>query len=156
MFTRLCVPLTLAIALAGTTDSGRAQGGAGDKELAKLAGTWVAREVIIDGKKRDASKPTTTLVIKGNDLTWTHSQRIRGGGKSSSITFSLTSDATRTPKRLKLTATEGFFRGKAFLTIYHLEGKTLKLCRAQPGKGWPKDFSCPKGSDHWLLVLERR
>ena len=154
---RAVTVLVLAVGLAGTgTDLACGQGAGDARDLKKLAGTWVAREVHIDGVKRADPKETTTLTIKGNDLAWTYTVRVGGGAKTSTIKFTFTLDTAKKPRRMKLVAAEGVFRDKTFPTIYHLEGKTLKICRAQPGKGWPRDFSGKKGSDHWLLVLERR
>ena len=46
-------------------------------------------------------------------------------------------------------------KGKTTLSIYEIEGDTLKICSVEPGKDRPTEFSSKPGSGHFLRVFKR-
>ena len=65
-------------------------------------------------------------------------------------------DLTKKPKTEDATQTsEGENEHKTTLSIYEIEGDTLKICSAEPRKDRPTEFSSKPGSGHFLRVFKR-
>jgi uncharacterized protein (TIGR03067 family) len=132
----------VAVGVLGARDA------AGD-ELKKLEGIWKIESLQDSGK--EASREETqriTLEIKGTTLSARAGDRSAGKG-----TVKL--DPSKTPKAIDLTPEEGPEKGKTGLGIYQLEGDTLKICIAEPGKERPKEFVSKPGTQTTLMVLKR-
>jgi uncharacterized protein (TIGR03067 family) len=103
------------------------------KDLAALKGTWIVISAIRDGNRLSEEQ------IKGVRFT------IEGNGKAlvkdgGEILFegTLKIDPTKTPKTEDATQnSEGENKGKTTRSIYEIEGDTLKICSAEPGKDRP-------------------
>ena len=120
-----------------------------------LDGVWLAKKVVRGGTEAGKGE-TTSLVIEGTSLTWHSARRAGDKGTTSSIAFTIKTDAKKGPASIDLRATEGGLKGKVFPGIYSLDGDTLKVVRTQPGDKRPTGFESKKGSEHVLLILERR
>jgi len=124
------------------------------KEAEGLQGKWVAEKTVISGKE-SGKNDQTTLVVEGESVSWKYTLLMGDTAKSSTIQFTFKLDPKKKPAEIDLIPTEGPFKGKAFPSIYLLDGDTLKLCRSQPGQPRPTEFASKEGSDHYLLILKR-
>ncbi|MDB5312449.1 MAG: hypothetical protein JWO38_6651 [Gemmataceae bacterium] len=121
------------------------------KDLEALKGTWAVVSADRDGKKLTAEQ------IKGVTFT------IDGTGKAlvkkgDQLLFdgTIKIDPTKKPKTVDVTQTsEGENKGKTILSIYQIEGDTLKVCSAEPGKDRPTELSSKPGSGHFLREYKR-
>lgn len=114
------------------------------------AGKWVVESVIRDGKAIDAYKGGT---------------RINGGGKYSFTppadskippsTGSYTIDLSKTPNTFDAVAKGGTFDGKTLLGIFKVDGDTLTMAFAEPGKERPTKFESAAGSGVVLAVYKK-
>jgi uncharacterized protein (TIGR03067 family) len=110
---RLILPILLAGALAA--DAPKTNG-----KTDQLEGTWVATSYVDQGKKLDdVAELKMTLILKGGK----YSLKIKGDVVDQG-TYS--SDASKTPKHLNTTASEGPMKGKVDPGIYELKGEVLK------------------------------
>jgi len=127
---------------------------AAKKAADALQGTWTTEKTIISGKELGTNEETV-LVFEGEAVSWTGITRVGNSAKKSTIRFTFKLDPTKEPAAIDLIATEGFFKGKVFPSIYSLDGDTLKICRSQPETKRPTAFVSKEGSGHWLLTLNR-
>ncbi|HMC89453.1 MAG TPA: TIGR03067 domain-containing protein [Gemmataceae bacterium] len=138
------VPLVLAIMLlasASKEDETR-------KDLEKIQGDWAEVSYVVDGVKvPDDEAQALFRSIKDDKYTIFQFKKVIGKG-----TFKL--DATKKPRTIDAETTVGG-RKLTLLGIYELDGDTLKICFAPPGKPRPTNFTSKKGSEHRLSVWER-
>jgi uncharacterized protein (TIGR03067 family) len=86
----------------------------------KLDGTWVATSYIDHGQKgQDVIDAKFTLVLKDGKYTVTFNGEVRDKG---TFTF----DASKNPKQIDTTSSEGDNKGKVDRGIYELKGDVLK------------------------------
>lgn len=113
-----------------------------------IQGTWFMVGKEVDGTKVDdkmVQDAKVTLTFQSNRAT------LKTKGKfSSADAFQL--NAAKNPKEI----TCNFKDGKHPVGIYHLEGDTLKICRAS-GKAPPKEFETQEGSgaECWSFARDR-
>ena len=67
----------------------------------------------------------------------------------------LTIDATRKPRTMDVTGTDGPNKGKTFPAIYDLEGDTLRICYDLSGKQRPAEFKTAKETRLYLVTYKR-
>ncbi|MCE9568246.1 MAG: TIGR03067 domain-containing protein [Planctomycetes bacterium] len=113
-------------------------------------GKWVVESVIRDGKAIDAYKGGT---------------RVNGGGKYTftppaeskipATTGTYTIDASKTPITFDAVAKGGTFDGKTLLGIFKVEGDTMTVAFAEPGKERPTKFESAAGSGVVLTVYKK-
>jgi uncharacterized protein (TIGR03067 family) len=122
-----------------------------NKELAALEGTWKVVSAVQDGNKlSDAQIEGVRFTIEE-----TGKALVKKGEK---VLFegTIKVDPTKTPKTEDATqVSEGENKGKTTLSIYEIEGDTLKICSAEPGKDRPAGFFSKPGSGHFLRVFKR-
>jgi uncharacterized protein (TIGR03067 family) len=118
------------------------------KDLETIQGHWAQLSMVVDGAKvPDDEAQALFRSMKDDKYTIYQFKKVIGKG-----TFKV--DASRKPKTIDATTTAGG-RSLTLLGIYELDGDTLKLCFAPPGKPRPSDFTSKKGSEHRLSVWER-
>ncbi len=114
----------------------------------KLDGSWTLASGENDGKKVSADTlKGSMLTIAGDNHT------VKMGDATYKGTHKL--DATKKPKTIDITDTEGPFKDKTVLGIYELDGDTFKLCYSDPGKDRPKDFTAKEGTGYHCHVWMR-
>ena len=78
---------------------------------------------------------------------------IQGKDKEHKGTFKL--DASKKPKQIDITPTDGDEKDKVIHGIYSLEKDELKICIARGDKERPTEFESKEGSGHMLVTLKR-
>jgi uncharacterized protein (TIGR03067 family) len=139
-----------AVLLVGLLFLGASVQGAGDAtkdDLKRLEGKWKFVERVIDGKKGDLKG---TWTITGNKLSY---------ASDSDVWAVLHLDATTKPKTFDFDhdSKDPKKAEKGIKGIYAIDGDTLKVCVAIPGKAKdrPKSFESKEGSGLALTVLKR-
>lgn len=135
---------TLALGLAAFLLLGRAAT-ADDKDLDKLKGKWTVLSVERDGKELENFKDGTRE-IDSDKYTLTP----KSGAKHSG-TFKV--DSGKKPKTMDMVPDGGQYKGKTLQGIYEIDGDTLKICFAEPGKDRPTEFTSKGGQ---VLAVHKR
>jgi uncharacterized protein (TIGR03067 family) len=115
------------------------------KEIDQLEGKWVVLSAERDGKAWDAMKGAVR-VNTGDKYVLTPKE-----GKA--IPGAMKIDPSKKPKTMDMSPTEGNFKDKTLLGIYEVDGDTLKICFAEPGKERPTEFTSKAGV---VLVIHKR
>jgi uncharacterized protein (TIGR03067 family) len=127
---------------------GLAAGGstANDQQgLAGLQGKWVVQTVERSGQIDD-SFTGAVRTIDGDQYTLARRA-------APAIHGTLSLDARKQTFDMK--PRDGEYQGRNLLGIYRLDGDSLEICFAEPGRPRPTDFTSKPGSGH-ILVLQRR
>jgi uncharacterized protein (TIGR03067 family) len=124
-----------------------AQDEAKNKDLKALEGTWTVTSVERDGKE-DKALSGATRVHSGTRYTLTPKNGTAVPGM-----FKI--DPGQSPRTIDMTPTAGRYKGKTLLGIYKLEGDTLTICFAEPGKDRPTEFVSKPGTG-WVLAVHQR
>jgi uncharacterized protein (TIGR03067 family) len=126
----------------------------GDKgaaaERKRLEGTWEAVSYERDGKKTPADDLKKVRLVIGADGKFT----LQNDGKTF-LAGTAAADPASKPNTIDLAFTEGPAEGKTALGIYKIDEDTLTLCRAEPGKDRPTEFTAKEGSKLALMVYRR-
>ncbi|HVS33990.1 MAG TPA: TIGR03067 domain-containing protein [Gemmataceae bacterium] len=117
------------------------------KDMDALQGKWQITALTRDGKDAEVSKDAVRIV-KDNKYTVNPNPNTTIEG-----TFKI--DPTTKPKSIDITQTNGPNAGKTSLGVYDLDGDTLKICWAPPGKDRPTDFKSAEGSGVLLAVHKK-
>jgi uncharacterized protein (TIGR03067 family) len=121
-----------------------------ETEWQRLAGTWVEKSYIIDGKKLD---PGTKFTFAKKKLTMTF-----GPGKFGEyavLEYEIEIDPKADPKVLWEMEPGGKMDDRTTTTnIYRFRGESLELCWSLEGKR-PTKFDSSNGSKQVLITLER-
>jgi len=142
----LCLFGVAALVLVAADDSDEAK-----KDIERFQGAWVFESVEIEGQPAPAGAlKESKLTIDGKKFTMKEGDEISHG------TFTI--DASKKPKTIDGTFTDGPEKGKTILGIYELEGDTYKACFNVAGKDRkerPTKFESKKGSGFVVEVLKR-
>jgi uncharacterized protein (TIGR03067 family) len=121
------------------------------KDFKAVEGAWQPTTREVDGKKAsedDLKKAKLTFASEGK-VTVERDGKTAMEGKWTNI------DPTKTPKTMDTEITEGEQKGKTTLGIYEIDGDTLKICFAAPGKDRPTKFAAGEGSGCTLVTYKR-
>jgi uncharacterized protein (TIGR03067 family) len=114
------------------------------------AGKWVVESVTRNGKVIAAYKGGTRVQGEGK-YTFTPPAE----SKIPPTTGTYTLDASKTPMSFDAVAKGGTFDGKTLLGIVKVEGDTMTVAFAEPGKERPTKFESPEGSSVVLAVYKK-
>ncbi len=134
---------------AGVGSASQSTNGTAPPDASKLLdGTWLPVEAILNGQKfSEEVLKTMKLIVKGGQYT------VQVGPPTDQGTLKL--DPTKTPKVMDIAGTEGPNKGKTILTIYELNGDSLKVCYALKDGERPTVFES-KPDTNLLLVTYMR
>jgi uncharacterized protein (TIGR03067 family) len=120
-----------------------------DKEdMTMMEGEWTPTKGEFGGKPfPDEILKSIKLVLKGDTYT------VGAGDQTDRGTVKL--DASKTPKTMDITGTEGPNKGKSFPAIYELSGDTLKVCYNLGGSDRPAEFKTKEGTQLFLVTYKR-
>jgi uncharacterized protein (TIGR03067 family) len=121
-----------------------------DDKKDPTAGKWVIESVTRDGKDAAALKGATREHADG---TYTITPAKDSKAPQSGGTYTI--DTTKSPIAIDMKAKGGTYDGKALLGIVKLDGDTLTICFAEPGKDRPTKFESTAGSGFVLAVLKK-
>jgi uncharacterized protein (TIGR03067 family) len=120
-------------------------------DLKKLEGNWLMAEMEHGGKKTPAKQlAKMALEVSGNKITTRESGEITEEAVISSM------DGKSKPAAFDLKITSGSDSGKVVKGIYKLDGDTLTICVAEPGKDRPEAFAGKVGTGHTLMGFKRK
>jgi uncharacterized protein (TIGR03067 family) len=120
-----------------------------EKELRKFQGVWTIESMESGGKKIPAeAMKDVTLIFEGDKYTVKNGKDVIQVGTQKL-------DASKSPKTLDGTVTEGFGKGAVMPGIYEIDGDTLKVCFDEAGKKRPTEFKTASGSQTTLVVYKR-
>jgi uncharacterized protein (TIGR03067 family) len=111
----------------------------------KIEGKWVIVSTIRDGKE-DESMKDAIREHKG-------SKYLMSTKNGKSFEGAMKVDAKA--KTIDITPSGGTYKDKTLLGIYEVEGETLKIAFAEPGKERPKEFASKPGSGVVLAVHKK-
>jgi uncharacterized protein (TIGR03067 family) len=120
------------------------------KDLTALKGTWRVVSATRDGNKLTDEQIKNIRFTIGEG-----GQALVKNGEQILFEGTIKIDPTKIPKTEDAQTSEGENKGKTTLSIYEIEGDTLKICSAEPGKDRPAEFSSKPGSGHFLRVFKR-
>lgn len=120
------------------------------REVERHQGTWAITSFIRAGKESPKELVDSIVrVVEGDHVVWK-----RLGKSFAGTTVEL--DPSKTPQTIDVLPDGGRARGERVLGIYQLDGATLVICMADPGKERPKTFEAPAGSKLTLFRCRRK
>jgi uncharacterized protein (TIGR03067 family) len=116
-----------------------------------LEGKWVIESLVRDGKDESGSYKGGTRANTGDK--YTVSPPAGSPQSAASGTFGV--DASKTPATIDMKPGSGRYQGKTLPGIYKLDGDTLTIAFAEPGKDRPTAFESKPGSGVVLVVHKK-
>jgi uncharacterized protein (TIGR03067 family) len=114
------------------------------------AGKWVVESVTRDGKASDALKGAAREHADGK-----YSLKPAAGSSAAATEGTYTVDASKTPATIDMKPKGGTYDGKTLLGIVKVDGETMTICFAEPGKDRPTKFESTTGSGLVLAVHKK-
>jgi uncharacterized protein (TIGR03067 family) len=117
-------------------------------ELKSLAGKWQVSDAEIDGKKVTETFKDVVLTIENGNYT------VKLGPTEDKGTVTI--DASKKPKTMDVTGTEGVNRGKTFPCLYEMKDDTLTICYGLDFATRPAELKTAEKSNRLLIVYKRK
>ena len=124
--------------------------GVDEPGLKKLQGKWQLTGQEHGGKKA-AAKEVAGITLEVSKAGFTTREGVDVKEDASVVHL----DAKARPAALDLKITAGPDLDKVVKGVWKLEGETLTVCIAEPGKDRPKEFKASEGTGHTLLVFKK-
>lgn len=121
-----------------------------DDKKDPTAGKWVIESVTRDGKADDDLKGATRTHANGK-----YAVKPGGGVKSQPIEGTYTIDASKSPVTIDMKPAAGRYEGKTLLGIAKVDGDTLTVAFAEPGKDRPTSFESKAGGGVVVAVHKK-
>jgi uncharacterized protein (TIGR03067 family) len=116
-----------------------------------LEGKWVIESLTRDGKDESAKYKGATRVNTGGK----YSMVPPAGSTAKPAEGTFTVDAGKMPPTVDMKPGSGQYEGKTLAGIYKLDGDTLTIAFAEPGKDRPTAFESKPGSGVVLVVHKK-
>ncbi len=146
MFLKRIAPL-ICLSAAVVSRSTAAADDGGD-ELAKLAGAWSFKQVVVDGKEQPVgSNGNDRLVFQKGGQFAVIQQRVTRG--------TIKIIPGKTPQRYEVTFTTGIRKGGTVPVSYEIAGDTLTICMPLRDTDAPASLESKPGQGRMLQVLKR-
>lgn len=117
-----------------------------EKDLKKMAGDWVAVSMQLNGKKQ----PQATIKAIRLTITGDLYNTVVGEEKDEGT---LKIDATKTPKEMDITSSQGENKDKVIPCIYELKGNELKVSYAFNGTPRATDFKPGEDGKNVIMLI---
>jgi uncharacterized protein (TIGR03067 family) len=116
------------------------------ESVAELAGEWSMISGTLDGQPLDKNLVGSgRRVVEASEMTVLFGPQVYSKAK-------FTVDRSKSPMAIDYYNTQGSNAGKMQPGIYELNGKTLRLCFAAPGRERPGDFASTPGDGRTFTV----
>ena len=123
---------------------------AADDKKDPTAGKWVIESVTRDGKADDDLNGATRVHDGGK-----YSVKPVAGAKTPAVEGTFTIDATKSPATIDMKPGSGRYKDKTLLGIVKVDGDTLTVAFAEPGKDRPATFESKAGSGVVVAVHKK-
>lgn len=123
--------------------------GADDKKD-PTEGKWIIESLTRDGKADDELKGATRTHANGKYVV-----KPAGGVKSLPIEGTYTVDASKMPATIEMKPAAGRYKDKTLLGIAKVDGDTLTVAFAEPGKDRPTSFESKAGGGVVVAVHKK-
>ena len=134
-------------AVLGILAVGVLQSEAVGNDLEKLQGEWAMVSHVADGEL-DEALVGAVRVVDGKEFVMKRNDRVLRGAR-------IKIDATKQPKWIDITFTQGPEKGKVRQGIYVLVGDTQQICYGELNGKRPAQFVSNPGTGHRLVVFKR-
>jgi uncharacterized protein (TIGR03067 family) len=139
----------LALVVVGLLVAADEPKGDSKRDLEEMQGEWSMVSGERDGQAiPDEIAHSLKRIVKGDHFTAKRNDETFGAG-----TFKI--DATKSPKTMDLTLSEGRQAGHAIPAIYELHGDTMRICYGSPDKPRPTEFNAKAGSGQTCSTYKR-
>ncbi|HLW66207.1 MAG TPA: TIGR03067 domain-containing protein [Gemmataceae bacterium] len=129
----------------------RLRKGNATSDLRKLQGAWEIQKLEQDGESAADASILKMVIIQDDRFAFRY--RLARSKEDGDLVYHFRLDTSKSPRQIQLTSPE---EGDLAPGIYELDGDTLKICWNRNDKSSvPSDFTCAKGSDRRLIVLQR-
>jgi len=119
------------------------------RDVERFQGVWTLLSLENNGESatREALQGRK-LIVTRNDSVFIQGDKVYSRSRQKL-------DATKSPRQVDITQSEGAEKDKVTKGIYVLDGDDLTICYIYPGDGRPTEFKAGKGSGCILLKFRR-
>jgi len=115
----------------------------------ELEGQWAMVSGVFDGAAMDASMVKWCTRVTRGDITTVMA------GPQVMVKARFTLDASAAPRAIDYVNLAGKTKGKSQAGVFDVDGATLRICIAEPGKPRPRDFASKPGDGRALTTWHR-
>ncbi len=135
------LPLALLIVSAAAPDE--------KQDTAPFQGRWKFTAIVVSGESvAPVHFSTGEVTVTGDERILRDGGEVRGRAKYKV-------DATKSPKQIDISVSEGPFKGRTLKGVYEFKGDELTINVTIEGEDRPTDFKCETGSNRLLQKFRR-